>query len=243
MKLVIDLGNTTQKLAVFSDDEIVFIKTAENISASVENIFSEYPISSAIIASVIDNPVEIISIVKSRCPMFILEQDTPVPVTNNYLTPETLGSDRLAAAVMGHYLYPRKNVLVIDAGTCIKYDFVDSQGVYHGGAISPGQNMRLKALHTFTGKLPLIELSEQYRLTGKNTEQSILSGVVYGAVAEIDGIINQYKERYPDLKVLLSGGDSEYLVSKLKSKIFAVSNIVLSGLKIILDYNDNIKQI
>lgn len=241
MKLIIDLGNSRQKAAVFSGDTLLFQKVSASIYNSLIQIFQEYEIASAIISSVIDDFSDICSFIKSKCPLLILNENTPVPVTNAYLTPETLGQDRLAAVVAASSMFPGENVLVIDAGSCIKYDFIDSSAVYHGGSISPGLNMRLKALHTFTGKLPLISLSESDRLTGGNTQQSILSGVVNGAVAEVNGIIEQYNEKYPGLKVVLSGGDSEYLVNKLKSKIFAITNIVLSGLKIILDYNDDIK--
>lgn len=241
MKLIIDLGNSRQKAAVFSGDTLVFQKVSVSIYNSLIQIFQEYEIASAIISSVIDDFSDISNFVQSKCSLLILNGNTPVPVTNAYLTPETLGKDRLASVVAASKMFPGENVLVIDAGSCIKYDFIDASAVYHGGSISPGLNMRLNALHTFTGKLPLISLSESNSLTGSNTQQSILSGVVNGAVAEVNGIIEQYNEKYPGLKVVLSGGDSEYLVNKLKSKIFAVTNIVLSGLKIILDYNDDIK--
>ncbi|HNW69779.1 MAG TPA: type III pantothenate kinase [Bacteroidales bacterium] len=241
MKLIVDLGNSRQKAAVFSGDTLVFQKVSASIYEALIQIFQEYEIASAIISSVIGDFSDISNFIRSKCPLLILNENTPVPVKNAYLTPETLGKDRLAAVVAASKMFPGENILVIDAGSCIKYDFIDSSSVYHGGSISPGLNMRLKALHTFTGKLPLINLSESNRLTGGNTQQSILSGVVNGTVAEVNGIIEQYIEKYPGLKVVLSGGDSEYLVNKLKSKIFAVTNIVLSGLKIILDYNDNIK--
>lgn len=242
MKLIIDLGNSRQKAAVFSGETIIFQKCSATIYDSLMQIFQEYEITSAILASVINDFSDINDSIRSKCPLLIFDKDTPVPVKSIYQTPETLGNDRLASVVAANKMFPCKNVLVIDAGTCIKYDFIDSAAVYHGGAISPGLTMRLKALHTFTEKLPLIELSEQEGLTGANTQDSILSGVVNGTVAEINGIIEQYNARYPNLTVVLSGGDSEYLVNKLKNKIFAVSNIVLHGLKIILDHNDNLQK-
>ena len=241
MKLAIDLGNSFQKVAVFSGDLPEYIEITEDLMNSIGNIFNKYPITSAIISSVVPDLKKTSDLIAAKCPLLILDEMTAVPIKNAYLTPETLGKDRLASVVAANNMFPNKNILVIDAGSCIKYDFIDSLAVYHGGAISPGLNMRLKALNTFTGKLPLIELSECGQLTGNNTQQSILSGVVNGAVAEINGIIEQYEGKYPDLNVILSGGDSEYLVSKLKSRIFAVPNIVLLGLKIILDYNDDIK--
>lgn len=242
MKLIIDLGNSQKKVAVFSDENIVFFDISKNLTDSINHIFAGFEISSAILASVIEHTAGINEQISSKCSLLVFDENTPVPIKNIYLTPETLGKDRLASIVAANKMYPGENVLVIDAGSCIKYDFVDSSAVYHGGAISPGLNMRLKALHTFTGKLPLIELSNCDSLIGNNTQQSILSGVVNGAIAEINGIVEQYCKIYPDLRVVLSGGDSEYLVNKLKNKIFAVSNIVLHGLKIILDYNDNLKK-
>lgn len=242
MKLVVDLGNSQHKIAVFSDESIVFLEISKNISDTLKHIFAVYDISSAILASVIEHPLSVNEQISSKCHLLVFDEKTLIPVKNNYLTPETLGNDRLASVVAANKMFPGENVLVIDAGSCIKYDFIDSSAVYHGGAISPGLNMRLKALHTFTGKLPLIELSDCDNLIGNSTQQSILSGVVNGVIAEINGIVEQYCKTYSKLRVVLSGGDSEYLVNKLKNKIFAVSNIVLHGLKIILDYNDNLKK-
>ncbi len=242
MKLVLDLGNTSQKLAVFSGEEMVFIEIPELITTNLLlNIFNQFAIDSAIISSVIHHDKEIESVVHARCHCVVLDHNTPLPLVNKYESPETLGKDRLAAVVAGNHLFPHKDVLVIDAGTCIKYDFINSKSEYLGGAISPGLQMKFIALHTFTEKLPLVELNHFNSLVGKNTSESLLSGVVNGSIAEIDGIIDRYSAIYPQIQVVLSGGDAEYLVSKLKNKTFAVSYIVLNGLKIILDYNDNQK--
>jgi type III pantothenate kinase len=244
MKLVIDLGNTFQKLAVFSGEDMIFMEAPEQVTMKLLLcVFNRYTIHSGIISSVIQHEKEIESVVRSRCHCVLLDHNIPLPLLNKYETPETLGKDRLAAAIAGNHMFPNKNVLVIDAGTCIKYDFINAEAEYLGGAISPGLQMRFNALHTFTEKLPLIELTENKLLIGKNTTDSLLSGVINGALAEIDGIIDRYREIYPEIQVVLSGGDAEYLVSKLKNKIFAVSNIVLYGLKIILDYNDKQKEL
>jgi type III pantothenate kinase len=242
MKLVIDLGNTFQKYAVFSGDEIVYYEAPDLVTMkSLLSVFNLFTINSAILSSVIHHDKEIESIVRSRCDCVILDDKTPLPFKNTYKTPETLGKDRLAAAVAGSNMFPGKNVLVIDAGTCIKYDFINAQAEYLGGSISPGLQMRFDALHTFTEKLPLIELADFKPLIGINTTESLLSGVINGTLAEIDGIIDRYREKYPEIQVVLSGGDAEYLAGKLKNEIFAVSNIVLTGLKIILDHNDKQK--
>src|SRR5690606_6792967 len=151
-------------------------------------------------------------------------------IINCYDTPDTLGKDRLAGAVAGAHLYPGKNVLIIDAGTAITYDMVHSMNQYVGGSISPGINMRFKALHTFTKRLPLYEPTMYDKLTGTDTYQSIMSGVMVGARAEMDGIINEYEQKYQSLITILTGGDAIYFDKKLKSNIFATSNLVLSGL-------------
>jgi len=192
-------------------------------------------------SSVINHDSELEDFILSHCDFINFNHNTPLPIINKYQTLETLGKDRLASAVAAHQLFPDKDVLVIDAGTCVKFDFINSMAEYLGGSISPGLQMRFRALHSFTEKLPFVELKPFDILIGKTTHESLLSGVINGTLAEIDGIINRYKENYPELQVVLSGGDAEYLVSKLKNRIFALSNIVLNGLKIILDYNDNQK--
>ncbi|MDD4213897.1 MAG: type III pantothenate kinase [Bacteroidales bacterium] len=240
-KLVLDIGNSFQKAAIFSNNDMVYFESAENIYVSLESLFCKFHPASAIIASVVEKNKALINLLNSKCPTLICNGQIPTPLTNKYLTPETLGGDRLAAAVAGNQMFPAKNLLVVDAGTCIKYDFVRADATYLGGSIAPGIEMRFNALHTFTGKLPLVERTENTPLTGKNTTQSILSGVLNGTVAEVDGIIYKYNEQYSDIKVVLTGGDADYLAGKLKSKIFAIPNMVLIGLKIILDYNDKEK--
>ena len=175
-------------------------------------------------------------------PTIIFNSETKIPLTNLYQSASTLGSDRLAASVGAYFLYPNANVLVIDAGTCIKYNFTNSKNEYLGGGISPGIRMKLKALQTFTSKLPLVEANFSYNeLVGNNTQNSILSGVLNGSVAEIDGIISQYKLQFTDIICILTGGDSEYLAKRLKNSIFAHQNLVIKGLNDILNYNSEHK--
>jgi len=167
----------------------------------------------------------------------ILDNQTPLPIKNNYQTPETLGKDRLAAVTGAYQLYPGQNVLVIDAGTAVTYDFINHKGEYAGGSISPGLTMRFRALHTFTTRLPLLQAEEISYLTGCNTRESILSGVMNGLRIEIDGIIDQYSILWPSFQVILTGGDAKYFEKILKNSIFASPNLVITGLKLILDYN------
>ena len=163
---------------------------------------------------------------------------TPTPVKNLYKSANTLGSDRLASAVGGNFLFPNKNVLVIDAGTCIKYNFINNKNEYIGGAISPGLQMRFKALHTFTARLPLLDIDENYdAIIGTTTNESILSGVEMGAVAEMQSFVDQYKQQYSDVVCLLTGGDANFFEKRLKKPIFADQFLILKGLNIILENN------
>jgi type III pantothenate kinase len=239
MELVIDIGNTKTKLAIFNGSEIIAFKTISEPSLNEVEVFVEgrKEVSSAILSSVTDYPGNLPEYLRSNFTFLELDEHTPVPITNRYLTPETLGQDRLAAAVAGASLFPNQPVLVINAGTCIIYDFVDASGQYLGGAISPGMEMRFRALNTFTGKLPLITPKEIDHITGRNTEESILSGVVFGMTGEMEAVIQQYSLLYPGLKVILSGGDLNNFDKRLKINIFAVPNIVIHGLHKILEFN------
>jgi type III pantothenate kinase len=158
-------------------------------------------------------------------------------VVNSYETPETLGKDRLAAVVGANRLMPETDLLVIDAGTAITFDFIDAHGVYHGGNIAPGIEMRAESLHQFTGKLPRVELKGDVLFLGKNTSEAIISGIIYGAAFEIDGYIDRLLLKYPKLCTFLTGGSSIYFDGKLKNPIFADKNLVLTGLNRILQYN------
>lgn len=243
MKLIIDFGNTLTKVAVFRKYIIIKQFQFSKLAISdLDKIIEKYPqIKSVIVSSVIEYPSEIKQFLRSRFQFLELESDTPVPFTNNYKSPTTLGKDRIAAVAAASTLYPNKHVLVIDAGTCITYDLVTDEGTYYGGSISPGIGMRFKALHEYTGNLPYVEANKVDFLIGSNTEESILSGVYNGLINEIDGIIWSYKENYEKLTVVLSGGDYIYFDKRLKNNIFALPNIVLIGLNIILEFNDSKK--
>ena len=165
---------------------------------------------------------------------------TAVPLANAYATPATLGADRLAAAVGAAGRWPGQAVLVIDAGTALKLDLVTADGTYHGGSIAPGLAMRLRALHEFTGRLPLLPLpgpDATVALVGGSTEGSVLSGVVNGTAAELNGLLAQYRAHYQSLAVVLTGGDAAFLAPRLAGSIFVVPELVLLGLYRILAYN------
>ncbi len=245
MFVVIDQGNTFTKIAAVSGDEIVDAKTYNKISRDhIVTLLETFkkrnnysPIEWAILSSVTTDNGPITTTLQSRMNLLVLSGSTPIPLKNSYGTPETLGNDRIAAAVGASQLHPESNVLVIDAGTSITYDMVRSGKEYLGGGIAPGIEMRFKALNTFTSKLPLVSRNDVTPLIGKSTVESIQSGVLNGVLAEVDGIIHRYKQEFPDLKIIFTGGDLNYFDRKLKSNIFAIPNLVLLGLKDILKYN------
>jgi type III pantothenate kinase len=241
MQLVIDVGNTRIKAALFQQSELkkqfIFGTTDELFSA---NLFEINTINNCIVASVVNEMDVFVSQLKEKTNVLLFTSETPVPLKNNYESIQTLGSDRLASAVGGNSLFPNKNILIIDAGTCIKYNFVNKLNEYIGGAISPGLEMRFKALSTFTARLPLVEKEESFEtVIGKNTRESILSGVEIGAVAEMEGIISLYQQMYSDLIVVLTGGDVNFFEKRLKKPIFADQFLILKGLNVILDYTIN----
>ena len=239
MNLIIDIGNTRVKAALFEKEELkeafVFSSTDGLLAAG---LIEMYAVKNCILASVV-NGIEPFRIVLNINPNVLLfESTTPVPLINKYDTAHSLGSDRLAGAVGGNGLFPDQDVLVIDAGTCIKYNFVNSSNEYLGGGISPGLRMRLKAMHTFTSRLPLLEVAEDFNtLIGTSSKDSMLSGALLGAAAEADGIIDRYKKEYPALKVILCGGDVNFFEKRIKNSIFADQNLILKGLNRILNYN------
>lgn len=239
MNLVIDYGNTLKKIALYERHNMVYFKPFRELNAPIlqHHLPEHHLIRAAILASSGDCPRDLIDWLTSTFPFIELSETIPVPITNRYETPMTLGKDRLAAVVAAQERFPRQDILAISAGTCITYDFINAAKEYLGGSISPGIHMRFKALHTFTARLPLIEMAPPPRLTGENTRESILSGVINGIVAEIDGIIEQYRQEYPDIKIILSGGDANYFEKRLKNNIFAIPNIVLEGLNLILSFN------
>lgn len=240
MNLVIDAGNTLVKVAVFKGKELIFQETVDenNLPQRFKEICNVYPqIKWSMVASVRNLHPKTLVVLAVFSKMFQLDQNTKVPFKNLYATPGTLGVDRIALATAGFYQNPKGNTLVIDAGTCLTYDFVNDHGEYLGGAISPGLAMRYKALNQQTAKLPLLDKSELSDIIGNSTHTSIQSGVVNGICNEIDGTIAQYKSRFLDLTVILTGGDAEFLSKRLKSTIFAHSNFLLEGLNYLLEYN------
>jgi len=240
MNVAIDMGNTRIKVGLFEKNELKKIDFFPAGSLGELNGLLTYnSIEKAVISTVTIDTKPVVDLLKVKTG-FILEYNsqTLLPIKNLYKTPHTLGGDRIPPVIAAWAQFPDSDVLVIDAGTCIKYNFLNKAGEYLGGAISPGLAMRFKALHTFTARLPLVEPDQEYdKLIGGDTHESILSGVQTAAVAEVEGIINRYKQQYPELKIMLTGGDQAFFEKRLKNAIFADPYLVLKGLNIILNYN------
>jgi type III pantothenate kinase len=240
MNLIIDAGNTNIKLAIFKKSEIIHIESVDSkiFVAAVKKIFKEFPkVRSAIVSCVGSLSKEQMNVVAVFCDLYELSHTSKVPFKNSYASPQTLGVDRLALATAAFYFNPHQNNLIIDAGTCVTYDMLNDFDEYLGGAISPGVQMRYNAMHYQTAKLPLLEKKELLDYIGNTTEKCIHSGVVNGITLEMDGVIDLYKERFKDLTVILTGGDTLFLSKRLKNTIFADSKFLLKGLNYLLEYN------
>lgn len=239
MNLIIDVGNTRTKISVFSKSEMQDHITISAIDTNyIQNLTHKYAIKNCIVSSVSTSADTIFALLPQSIKPIFLNKDTPLPIRNHYKSPHSLGSDRIAAACGAFHLYPNENILVIDAGTALTYEFINNQGEYLGGAITPGITMRFKALHKFTSKLPLVDSNiATAPLIGNTTESCIQSGVLNGIFAEADGIIDRYKQYYTNLQVILTGGDTKHFDKNLKNSIFAAPFLVEIGLNRILHYN------
>ncbi|MBC7388189.1 MAG: type III pantothenate kinase [Opitutaceae bacterium] len=233
--LCVDIGNTLIKAGIFRGknliEKVVFESYDAFIFWAVKQSFAN-----VIISNVKKEEAQLLDTF-SLSNLLIFDYKLHLPIKNTYKTPETLGKDRLASVLGAMSIFPGKNCLIIDAGTCITYDIINSNAEYLGGAISPGLSMRFKALNQFTAKLPLLETGENFPVTGNDTNSSIRSGVQNGMIYEIEGMIENYKNLYPELTVILCGGDSSFFESKIKGTIFAFPDLVLIGLNHSLLYN------
>lgn len=238
--LVIDQGNTRTKIAIYQSNNMLECISIENdLSAEVVNQLQyKHSPQNAILSSVTKDRNILDLLRKSSIKTIELTETTTLPFKNLYTSRATLGKDRLAAVAGAFHQYPNRNCLIIDAGTAITYDIITETGEYLGGSISPGLQTRFKALHTFTSKLPLVEVNPSLGITGADTYSSINSGVYYGVLFEIDGFISLYKKYYQDLFVFLTGGDALVLEKNIKNSIFVDQNIVLSGLNSLLENNN-----
>jgi type III pantothenate kinase len=242
MDLCIDQGNSRTKVALMTDDgkimnDFIYKSFA---SAEVERLFDLYDITDSIISSVVNIEAAVVNTLSRRSRNFVLfDHNTPVPIVNGYDTPRTLGQDRLAAAVGAKSICPDENLLIIDAGSAITYDFVTDKGEYFGGNIAPGLKMRFTMLQRMTKKLPLVETEENelIPLFGKNTRDAIVAGVVRGVAYEVKGYIRTLREKVPHFRTFITGGNAPYILNNVRMEMHYEKNLVLKGLNEILVYN------
>ncbi len=242
VNLCIDWGNTAVKAAIFQDKRLTYTDNFSDHDAvsRVSSIIDEHKPTKGILCSVVnDNSTAALEkLTSSKLKSFIkLDSNTYLPIMNAYTNPESLGADRLALAVGAWAVYPDMNTLVVNLGTCATYNFTQKNKTFRGGAISPGLQMRLRAMEEFTDKLPYVRLDGELLLIGYDTATCMRSGAVFGLAKEIDGMVQEYGSQYPDFNAILTGGDAAFFAGKLKSKIFADPELLFRGLNLILNYN------
>ncbi|MBK0370689.1 type III pantothenate kinase [Flavobacterium agrisoli] len=242
MVLAIDVGNTRIKAAVFEEDTLleVFVFQPELLQKEIEKILKKNKnMAHLVVASVGKIDKKAFLEWENRLIVHFFSHQDVLPFQNLYATPTTLGVDRMVLAAGATLLYPKKNRLIIDAGTCVTYDFVDADDQYRGGAISPGLRLRYESLHNFTAKLPLLVVEKPSHFIGNSTHQSIHSGIVNGLVYEIAGFIDEYAQSFSNFIIILTGGDTDFLAKRLKNTIFANSNFLLESLNQLYLYKLN----
>ena len=239
MKLVVDIGTTLLKLAVFDGGRLVAQQCVGELrEETFAGLLGGARAARAVVASTRGEAPAIVEAVR-RHTDYLLEftPATPVPIGNAYLTPATLGRDRLAAAVGAATLYPGRNALIVDFGTAVTLDFVSADGVFRGGCISPGMAMRFRALHEYTAALPLCDATDSAELLGRTTDEAVRLGVMNSLAFEIEGYIARMQGEIEDLCVIFTGGDTNFFAKRIKNTIFANCNLVFWGLNRILEYN------
>ncbi len=237
--ICLDFGNTRKKAAVFNGDKIEKIIFIEDDSvAAIETILVNHAPAKSILSSVVDHDPAIETLLASKTKFHKLSHLTKLSLTTPVGKPETIGADRLAVCSAAIHLFPKKNNLVIGLGSCVTYNFINKYHEFLGGAISPGVEMRFKAMNQFTAKLPLVKADSNVPLMGYDTATNLLSGVILGMAMEIDGFIDTYKEKFGNFNVLLTGGDLVHLASHLKNEIFADPDLIFKGLYAISEVNN-----
>ena len=242
MNLVIDIGNSKVKFFLFENNKTIYKEICDNqdFKKTLDSISNKNNIKNAISSSVSYNhDLYIEESLKNSKYISLSNDNLLVPFKNNYKTKKSLGQDRIALVSSAIYNYPNQDNLIIDLGTCITYDFVDSNKTYHGGAISPGFKLRYSSLNTHTSNLPLLEFEETENIIGSTTNESIHSGIYNGVIAEINNYIDLLKKEYPKLNVIIVGGFSKFLLNRIKNAIFADQDFLAQGLNYIINYNEN----
>ena len=240
MHLILDIGNTNVKYHLFDQEENILSATVVSIMTVAAQIMTDFPNLTHVVYADVRGIMtkEKLQIIFSQQYVFHVKE-LRFPFNSHYANPATLGDDRIALIAAATRKYPQQDCLIIDAGSCLTYDFITATGDYLGGAISPGLQMRFKSLQYYTGKLPLVRPKIPHTLYGDSTETAINSGVICGVVYEIEGQISAYEKKYPSLTVILTGGDALNLSKSVKNTIFAHPNFLAVGLNYLLDYNKN----
>ncbi|MFV8327617.1 type III pantothenate kinase [Flavobacterium sp. ZS1P14] len=239
MILAVDVGNTRIKAAVFEGNILMenFVFVENELQKKIQNILKKYKkVADLVVSSVGDVEKQSFLGFENDLKIHFISHEDPFPFVNCYATPKTLGIDRMVLAAGATLQFPNQNRLVIDAGTCVTFDFIDESNNYLGGAIAPGLRLRYESLHNYTAKLPLLTLEDPKDLIGKSTAEAIHSGVANGLVYEIDGFIDEYSARYSNFIIILTGGDTDFLAKRLKNTIFANSNFLLESLNQTFQY-------
>lgn len=236
--MVIDIGNSFSKVGLFDKNILIEYKEFKLFSVEdIKSVFSSKTITNSIISNVSSHDKNVFEFLNMNSNLILFDAEIKLPFKNKYGSVETIGNDRIALVSQASRLYPDKNVLVIDSGSCITYDFLNDKNEYLGGGISPGLNMKLKALNNQTARLPLVKKTQIKYLIGKSTETSILSGVINGTLGEINYIIEEYKKRYKKIVIILTGGDLNFLFNHIKNGILADPKFLLSGLNLLIELN------
>ena len=239
MNLALDIGNTRTKIGLFRGNELVEQAIWADWTLAELSAFGNHAGVERVIVSSVAEPDEYLrEALAEHFKLLELTHLTPLPFDNQYKTPKTLGKDRLAAVAGAHFLFPKKNCLVVDCGTCIKYDLLAENGIYHGGNIAPGAQMRISAMHHFTARLPEVDMKMPDDFTGHSTETALQNGALRGAALEIQGFVKLFEKKHTPLKVILTGGDAAFFMPHLDiSDLIHEPELTLFGLNHILQHN------
>tara|TARA_B100000953_G_scaffold66714_2_gene53439 strand:- start:204 stop:926 length:723 start_codon:yes stop_codon:yes gene_type:complete len=238
LNLALDIGNSFLKAGIFKNNNLInYCEFNQEYYSNLKSILDKTPITHSIVSNVSESNNQLIALLSKKTNLIKFNSSLKLPFKNRYQTKNTLGKDRIALVSNASKEYPKENVLLIDLGSCITFDFLNSKNEYLGGSISPGLSMRYKSLNSYTENLPLINPKEIDYFIGKNTEDSIHSGIINGIVGELNSTIDKYKSQFKEIRIILTGGDSKFLFNRIKNSIFANSNFLIFGLNFLIELN------
>ena len=238
MNLALDIGNSFLKAGIFKNNNLInYYEFNREYYSNIKSILDKTPITHSIASNVSESNNKLIELLSNKTNLIKFNSSLKVPFKNCYQTKNTLGKDRIALVSNASKEYPKENVLLIFFWSCITFDFLNSKNEYLGGSISPGLSMRYKSLNSYTANLPLINPKEIDYFIGRNTEDSIHSGIINGIVGELNSAIDKYKSQFKEIRIILTGGDSKFLFNRIKNSIFANSNFLILGLNFLIELN------